>query len=72
MHSGYYWRALVARRLDVRLAGIDLPSDAPGVLLRSPPLEGAPLQPGRIPRGYERRATEPGWELWSTCPARIS
>jgi hypothetical protein len=68
VHSGYYWRALVARRLDVRLAGIDLPADAPGVLLRSPPLEGAPLQPGRIPRGYERRATAPGWELWGTCP----
>ena len=57
-------------RLDVRLAGIDLPTDAPGVLLRSPPLEGAPLQPGRVPRGYERRATEPGWELWATCPLR--
>ena len=68
VHSGYYWRALVAHRLGVRLARIDMPTDAPGVLLRSPPLEGAPLQPGRIPRGYERRATEPGWELWGTCP----
>ena len=68
VHSGYYWRALVASRLGVPLARIDFPANAPGVLLRSPPLEGAPLQPGRIPRGYERRDSAPGWELWATCP----
>ena len=68
VHSGFYWRALVAARLDVRLARIDFPTSEPGVLLRSPPLEGAPLQPGRIPPGYVRRATAPGWELWGTCP----
>jgi len=68
VHSGYYWRALVAGRLGVRMAGIDDPPRGPGVLLRSPPLADAPLQPGRVPPGYERLASEPGWELWATCP----
>ena len=69
IRSGYYWRALVASRTGVRLDGIDRLHDGPGVLLRSPPLEGAPLQPGAVPRGYERAASAPGWELWRNCPS---
>jgi hypothetical protein len=70
VQSGYYWRALVASRLHVPIAHLDLPRNPTRVLVRAPPQDGEPYEPERFRAGLTRRAALPDWEIWTACPPR--
>jgi len=67
VQSGYFWRALVASRLNVDIAFLDQPRDPTRVLVRAPALEGEPYEPDRFRTGLTRRAALPDWEIWTAC-----
>jgi hypothetical protein len=67
VQSGYYWRALVASRLHVPIAFLDLPRNPTRVLVRGPAREGEPYEPERFRAGLTRRAAVPDWEIWTAC-----
>jgi aspartate oxidase len=59
-------RGLVAWRLGVALRDIDEAPVRPGVLLRSRPRDGAPLEPP-APRGFVGAARSSRWEIRTAC-----
>ena len=60
-------RALVASRLHVPIAFLDLPRNPTRVLVRGPAREGEPYEPERFRAGLIRRAAVPDWEIWTAC-----
>jgi len=70
VQSGYYWRALVASRLDADIATVHRPRESTRVLIRGPGEDGGPYQPARIPPGLTRRVALPDWEIWTACRPR--
>src|SRR5215217_3752616 len=70
VQSGYYWRALVASRLDADIATVHQPRESTRVLIRGPGEDGGPYQPARIPPGLTRRVALPDWEIWTACRPR--
>jgi hypothetical protein len=67
VRSAFYWRALVASRLQADIEFLDRPRSPTRVLVRAPREEGEPYQPGRFRAGLQRRAAVPDWEIWTAC-----